>query len=50
MKLSSNCLILYVFVNNISKCKFLFIFKNKNEVKNNTIKKKMNKYDKKIMI
>jgi hypothetical protein len=43
-------LMLYVSADDIARCKSLFIFKSKNEIKNNTIKKKMSKYDKKVMI
>jgi hypothetical protein len=41
---------LYVFADDIARCKSLFIFKSKNEIKNNTIKKEMSKYDKRVVI
>ncbi len=41
---------LYVFADDVSRCKSFLIFKNKNDIKNNKIKKKMIKYDKEVMM
>jgi hypothetical protein len=41
---------LYVSADDVSRCKSFLIFKDKDEVKNNTIKKEMTKYDKEMMM